>query len=204
MSNTSGNVPRFYSELPDYLPDGRPAMTTFDSAITRAETDLAHVQSALDTAQQALEVADRAHSVGRRLVRMIRFVVIAFAIGAVLVGVAVLFDRLWRGFRREQGDETTEVTGSVPLLTGSDAVVEHYPAEGSSSPAKEGRTTGLDGRHRNEDGRIEKKRGDTKIGNLKAQYPELKDFPDDATLGELRDRYHVDSLDALLRELRAK
>ena len=57
MSNTSGNVPRFYSELPDYLPDGRPAMTTFDSAIARAETDLAHVQSALDTAQQALEVS---------------------------------------------------------------------------------------------------------------------------------------------------
>ncbi len=50
--------------------------------------------------------------------------------------------------------------------------------------------TGLDGRHRNEDGRIEKNRGDTKIGNLKGQYPELKDFPDDATLGELRDEYH--------------
>ena len=47
-------------------------MTTFDSAITRAETDLAHVQSSLDTAQQVLEVADQAHSAGRRLVRMIR------------------------------------------------------------------------------------------------------------------------------------
>jgi len=62
--------------------------------------------------------------------------------------------------------------------------------------------TGLDGRHRNEDGRIERKRGDAKIGSLKDQYPELKDFPDDTTLGELRDRYHVDSLDALLRTLR--
>jgi hypothetical protein len=64
--------------------------------------------------------------------------------------------------------------------------------------------TGLDGRHRNEDGRIEKKRGDTKIGHLKALYPALAGFPDDATLGELRDRYHVDSLDGLLRVLRAE
>ena len=62
--------------------------------------------------------------------------------------------------------------------------------------------SGLDGRHRNEDGRIERKRGDTKIENLKDQYPELKRFPDDATLGDLRDRYGVDSLDALLRRLR--
>ncbi len=64
--------------------------------------------------------------------------------------------------------------------------------------------SGLDGRHRNEDGRIEKKRGDTKIRNLKVRYPALKSFPDDVTLGELRDRYHVDSLDALLQELRAQ
>jgi len=63
---------------------------------------------------------------------------------------------------------------------------------------------GLDGRHRNEDGRIEKKRGDSKVGNLKDQYPELKNFPDDATLRELRDRFNVDSLDALLRKLRSR
>lgn len=63
---------------------------------------------------------------------------------------------------------------------------------------------GLDGRHRNEDGRIEKKHGDTKVGHLKARYPALAGFPDDVTLGELRDRYHVDSLDALLRVLRSK
>jgi hypothetical protein len=36
--------------------------------------------------------------------------------------------------------------------------------------------TGLDGRHRNEDGRIERKRGDTKVRNLKDQYPQLKRF----------------------------
>jgi hypothetical protein len=63
---------------------------------------------------------------------------------------------------------------------------------------------GLDGRHRNEDGRIERKRGDTKIENLKDTYPELERFPDDATLGEIRDRYNVDSLDALLRTLRSR
>ncbi len=62
--------------------------------------------------------------------------------------------------------------------------------------------TGLDGRHRNEDGRIEKKRGDTKIGHLKAQYPTLAGFDDELTLGELRDRYRVNSLDELLRVLR--
>ena len=90
-------------------------MTTFDSAITRAETDLAHVQFALDTAQQVLEAADRTHSAGRRFVRMIRIVAIVFAIGAVLVGMVMLFDRLWRGFRQEESNETTEVTGSSPL-----------------------------------------------------------------------------------------
>jgi hypothetical protein len=94
-------------------------MTTFDSAITRAETDLAHVQASLDTAQQVLEVADRAHSVGRRLVRTIRTVAIVFAIVGVLVAVVVLFDRLWHGFRREESNETTEVAGSSPLLRAS-------------------------------------------------------------------------------------
>jgi len=70
----------------------------------------------VDTAEQVLEIADRAHSVGRRLVRLIRIVGIVFAIGGVLVAFAVLFDRLWRGLRREEGDETTEVTGSCPLM----------------------------------------------------------------------------------------
>jgi hypothetical protein len=60
----------------------------------------------------------------------------------------------------------------------------------------------LDGRHRNEDGRIDRKRGDTKIENLKDQYPQLRVFPDEATLGEIRDQYNVSSLNALLRALR--
>jgi hypothetical protein len=61
---------------------------------------------------------------------------------------------------------------------------------------------GLDGRHRDRDGRIEKKHGNTKVKNLKQQYPELKNFRDDDTLGQLRDRYGADSLDELLRRLR--
>jgi hypothetical protein len=64
--------------------------------------------------------------------------------------------------------------------------------------------SGLDDRHRNENGRFERKHGNSKIGNMKDQYPELKNFSDNATLGELRDRYNVDSLDALLRELRKR
>jgi hypothetical protein len=61
---------------------------------------------------------------------------------------------------------------------------------------------GLDGRHRDEDGRIERKHGNTKIKNLKNQYPELKNFRNEDTLGEVRERYGVDSLDALLDKLR--
>lgn len=61
---------------------------------------------------------------------------------------------------------------------------------------------GLNGRHRDQDGRIERKHGNTKIKNLKDDYPELKNFRNEDTLSDLRDRYGVDSLDALLRELR--
>jgi hypothetical protein len=63
---------------------------------------------------------------------------------------------------------------------------------------------GLDGRHRGEDGDIERKHGNTKIKNLKEQYPELKNFRNEDTLGDVRDRYGVDSLDGLLRKLRNK
>ncbi len=61
---------------------------------------------------------------------------------------------------------------------------------------------GLDGRHRNQNGRIEAKHGNTKIKNLKDDYPELKNFRNEDTLGEVRDRYGVDSLDGLIRKLR--
>ena len=101
-------------------------MTTFDSTIARAETDLAHVQSALESAQQVLEAADRAHSAGRRLVRTIRIVAAVFAIGGALVAAVLLFDRLWRGFRTGEGDETTEGAGSSPFLETSG---EHEPPD---------------------------------------------------------------------------
>jgi len=61
---------------------------------------------------------------------------------------------------------------------------------------------GLDGRHRDRDGRISAKHGNTKIKNLKGQYPELKYFRNEDTLGEVRERYEADSLDGLLRKLR--
>ena len=88
-------------------------MTTFESAITRAESDLAHVQAALDTAQQVLEVADRAHSTGRRLVKLIRIAAVVLAIGGIAVTVAVLVDRFSRRSRGEDEDDTTVVTPIV-------------------------------------------------------------------------------------------
>jgi hypothetical protein len=63
---------------------------------------------------------------------------------------------------------------------------------------------GLDGRHRDENGRIERKHGNTKIKNLKGEYPELKNFRNEDTLGKVRARYGVKSLDALLDKLRKK
>ena len=64
---------------------------------------------------------------------------------------------------------------------------------------------GLDDRSRNEDGRIREKRGDTKISNLIPEYPELKVFSNTATLGGVKQRYRVQSLDqvrkvALIKE----
>jgi hypothetical protein len=85
-------------------------MTTFENAITRAESDLAHVQSALDTAQQVLEVADRAHRTGRRLMKSIRVVAIVSVIGVLAVAAIVLFDRLSRRSTPRRGDEARDAT----------------------------------------------------------------------------------------------
>jgi hypothetical protein len=85
-------------------------MTTFESAITRAESDLAHVQSALDTAQQVLEVADRAHDTGRRLVKLVRIVAVVLAIGGLAVTAAVLVSRFSQRSAGEHSDEATEAT----------------------------------------------------------------------------------------------
>jgi hypothetical protein len=64
--------------------------------------------------------------------------------------------------------------------------------------------SGLDGRHSDKNGRIEEKHGNTKMKNLKEQYPELKNFRNDDTLGEIRERHGVDSLDALIRKMKKK
>jgi hypothetical protein len=63
-------------------------------------------------------------------------------------------------------------------------------------------TEGVDGRHRDKDGRIERKRIDTKIGTLKPSYPALSSFPDKATLGTVLQGQGADSLSDLLRKLR--
>ena len=63
---------------------------------------------------------------------------------------------------------------------------------------------GLDGRHRDKNGQIERKHGNTKMRTLKPEYPELKNFRNDATLGQVRARYGVESLDALREKLRTK
>jgi len=63
---------------------------------------------------------------------------------------------------------------------------------------------GLDDRHRDENGRIEKKHGNTKIKNFKDKYPELKNFRNEDTLGKVLGRHGVESLDALLDKLRKR
>ena len=89
-------------------------MTTFESAISRSEADLVHVQSALDAVQHALEAADRAHSTGRRLVKLvlklIRIGVVVLAIGGIVVTAFVLFDWLSHRTDRQERDEATDVT----------------------------------------------------------------------------------------------
>jgi hypothetical protein len=109
-------------------------MTRFDSVIARAGTDLGHVQSALDTAQQAVEVADRTHRVGRRVLRMVRTVALIFAIGAAVIGVVVLVERLWRGFRPGGDEETTDaadssLTGNEPVGPARTSGKDHAEAE---------------------------------------------------------------------------
>ena len=63
---------------------------------------------------------------------------------------------------------------------------------------------GLDGRHRDKNGQNERKHGNTKMRTLKPEYPELKNFRNDDTMGQVRARYGVESLDGLLEKLRTK
>jgi hypothetical protein len=63
---------------------------------------------------------------------------------------------------------------------------------------------GLDDRHRDENGRIQRKRSDTLIGTLKQTYPELGRSPDAAELGDVLRSQGAESLSDLLRRLRGQ
>ena len=62
--------------------------------------------------------------------------------------------------------------------------------------------TGLDGRHRDKNGRISEKHGNAKMKNLKPNYPELKNFGNEDTLSTVKERQGVDTLDELLKKAR--
>jgi len=62
--------------------------------------------------------------------------------------------------------------------------------------------TGLDGRSRDDDGRIRAKRDDTLVRTLAETYPEFKGLPPGQTLADVKRRLGTDSLDQTRRELR--
>ncbi len=61
---------------------------------------------------------------------------------------------------------------------------------------------GLDGRMRDSDGEIRKKRSDTQVGTLRQEYGDgfAKGYRSDAQLGTVLKREGVDSLDKLLKK----
>jgi len=61
---------------------------------------------------------------------------------------------------------------------------------------------GLDGRSRDKDGEIRKKRGDTEVGTLRDIYGQnfAPGYRSDAKLSTVRDAEGVDSLDKLLKK----
>jgi hypothetical protein len=67
---------------------------------------------------------------------------------------------------------------------------------------------GLDGRSQDDDGRIRAKSGATKMKTLAEEYPECRAFTPEATLGGIRTRYGVTSVDEVralgARKLREK
>jgi hypothetical protein len=65
---------------------------------------------------------------------------------------------------------------------------------------------GLDGRHRDKDGEIDRKRSDTRVDTLRETYGDdfLSDFRGDAHLGTVLDETGADSLTDLVREHRKK
>ncbi len=63
-------------------------------------------------------------------------------------------------------------------------------------------TTGLDGRNRDDDGRIRAKRSDTKVSTLAEIYPEFRDLPPNKTLGDIERQVGTESLDQTRKALR--
>ena len=65
---------------------------------------------------------------------------------------------------------------------------------------------GLDGRHRDKDGEIDRKRSDTRVDTLRKTYGDdfLPDFRGDAHLGTVLDETGANSLTELVKEHRRK
>jgi hypothetical protein len=63
---------------------------------------------------------------------------------------------------------------------------------------------GLDGRQRDQDGQIRRKRSDTKVGTLRAEYGEgfAPGYRSDTKLGTVLKKEGVESLDRLLKKRR--
>jgi hypothetical protein len=80
-----------------------------------------------------------------------------------------------------------EGTGkSLKKMAHSDPEVTHKP--------------GLHGRHRNQDGTLRRKRGDTHLGTLEDKYGEISDRRSDTHLKTIEKDCGVDSLSGVLRE----
>jgi hypothetical protein len=60
---------------------------------------------------------------------------------------------------------------------------------------------GLDNRHRDKNGRISEKHGNTKMKTLKQDYPELKHFGNEDTLSTVKERQGVETLSELLKKV---
>ena len=60
----------------------------------------------------------------------------------------------------------------------------------------------LDGRSRDENGRIRAKRSDTLVSTLAETYPEFRGLPQNKTLGDIERQLGTDSLDQTRRALR--
>ncbi|MBS1778629.1 MAG: hypothetical protein JST70_04850 [Bacteroidetes bacterium] len=57
-------------------------------------------------------------------------------------------------------------------------------------------------RSRNNDGEFRKKRGDTKVQNLKETYPEFNGINGNTHLKTLKEKFNTDSLDGVLKNLK--